>query len=68
MSWTKDKNGEYVNWLDPKYTQGPLVNLALDGEDYGLLPHQVRQQRIREYMRLRERENPLEKRKKPHAI
>lgn len=63
-AWTKDKTGEYVNWLAPPYfkpSTGVLV-LALEGEDYHALNYEERIKRLLEYRALRERAFPHEKR------
>lgn len=55
-TWTKDADGNYVNWLEPPYREGAILRLVLTGEEAHRLPLQTRIQRIQEYYRLVRRE------------
>lgn len=60
-NWTKDANGNYVDWLDPRLHKPPFLSLVLPGEQYHKLDLVVRQQRIQEYYKLLERRTGLKR-------
>ena len=51
-NWTRDADGNYVDWLRPPYRVGSILRLVLPGEDPGKLTSATRQQRIIEYYKL----------------
>lgn len=51
-NWTKDADGNPVNWLEPQFSNPPYLRLQLPGEKYHQLDLVVRQRRIREYYAL----------------
>jgi hypothetical protein len=56
-NWTKDKDGNYVNWLKPPYrTDYGQSILVLEGEDPQQIPNETRKKRILEYTKLCRRE------------
>lgn len=63
-NWTKDAEGNYVDWTKPPYRNGCLLKLVLEGEDPESIPECVRQKRIAEYYALSKRGYNVGKRKK----
>ena len=53
-NWTRDGDGNYVDWLKPPYrlAGSGLIRLHLEGEDPHTLDGAVRMRRIREYYAL----------------
>lgn len=54
--WTKDAQGNFVNWLNPPHYVGGVLDLVLPGEERGRMPRAVFRKRSEEYMKLRKRE------------
>ena len=48
--WTRDANGEYIDWTKPPYKVGGVIDFRLPGEDY--VSHDNHTKRIGEYMKL----------------
>lgn len=61
-NWTRDHNGQYVDWSQPPYRQPTgVVLLQLEGEDPNQLSSNERIKRAAEYtalMRRRKKKNP----------
>ena len=55
-TWTRDADGNYVDWTKPPYREGAILRLVLTGENPATIPGPVRQQRIIEYYKLVRRE------------
>lgn len=65
-NWTRDNDGNFVNWLEPKYNPRGRLTLTLEGEVLEELPDEIFTQRMREYSLLlkREKKRSMEKFKK----
>lgn len=64
MTWTTDADGKYVDWLQPQYRQGPVMNFRLLGEDS--ISFEQLDKRYAEYRRLlRRAEERVAKEKAP---
>lgn len=57
-NWTRDANGDYVDWTRPPYRSpgSGILMLVLEGEIAYQLAHEIRVQRILEYYALLRRE------------
>lgn len=53
--WTRDADGNFVDWTKPPYYVGGVLNLRLPGEDAGKMPRGTWSKRNQEYMKLRKR-------------
>lgn len=50
--WTRDQDGNFVDWTKPPYYVGGVLNLLLPGEDAGKMPRETWCKRNEEYMKL----------------
>lgn len=63
--WTRDGDGNFIDWTKPPYKVGGVINFLLPGEDAGKMPRGTWLKRQGEYMRLVKRE--MEQKKGPQA-
>lgn len=56
MDWTKDSDGEYIDWTKPPYCVGGVLNFLLPGEEPGNMPRATWIKRHEEFMKLRKRQ------------
>jgi hypothetical protein len=53
--WTRDQDGNFVDWTKAPYYVGGVLNLRLPGEDAGKMARGTWSKRNREYLLLRKR-------------
>ena len=53
--WTRDQDGNFVDWTKPPHYVGGVLDLVLPGEDRGRMPRDTFLKRNQEYMKLRRR-------------
>ncbi len=54
-NWTRDAQGNYVDWTNAPYRQGGNVSLLLEGEDPATLSIETITKRLQEYCSLARR-------------
>lgn len=52
-NWTRDENGEFVDWTKPPYCKNGLLDLRLKNEEY--ISQDTHSKRVGEYMKLMKR-------------
>ena len=65
--WTRDANGDFVDWTAPPYQDGGVVSLVLEGEDPARIHPAVWDRRIREFYLLTWRRMGMKGPPKPTA-
>ena len=53
--WTRDSDGNFVDWTKPPHYVGGVLNLNLPGEEPGKMPRAEHSKRLDEYMKLAKR-------------
>jgi len=54
--WTRDADGDYVDWTKPPYYVGGVINFRLPGESVGNMPRATWLKRHDEFTKLRRRQ------------
>lgn len=54
--WTRDADGNYVDWTKPPHYVGGVLDLVLPGEERDRMPRAEFTKRREEYLRLRKRQ------------